>query len=124
MGWRGNDQSYQACRNRKRWFFRRETRCWADRQRLLVGGIRQHGTSTIADTASVAIVMPKGTPSSIVTKVNLEVNKLLAMPEVREAILTQGAEPQSMSVANFDKMFQADFKQSKQIVESSGAKIE
>lgn len=70
------------------------------------------------------LFMPKGTPSSIVTKVNLEVNKLLAMPEVREAILTQGAEPQSMSVANFDKMFQADFKQSKQIVESSGAKIE
>jgi hypothetical protein len=29
-----------------------------------------------------------------------------------------------MSVANFDKMFQADFKQSKQVVESSGAKIE
>ena len=52
------------------------------------------------------------------------VNKLLATPEVRDAILTQGAEPQSMSVANFDKMFQADFKQSKQVVESSGAKIE
>ena len=68
--------------------------------------------------------MPKGTPAAIVTKVNVEVNKLLAMPEVREAILTQGAEPQSMSVANFDKMFQADFKQSKQVVESSGAKIE
>ena len=70
------------------------------------------------------LFMPKGTPAAIVTKVNVEVNKLLAMPEVREAILTQGAEPQSMSVANFDKMFQADFKQSKQVVESSGAKIE
>ncbi|MEB5965109.1 tripartite tricarboxylate transporter substrate binding protein [Comamonas testosteroni] len=70
------------------------------------------------------LFMPKGTPSSIVAKVNLEVNRLLAMPEVREAILTQGAEPQSMSVAHFDKMFQTDFKQSKQVVESSGAKIE
>lgn len=70
------------------------------------------------------LFMPKGTPAAIVTKVNVEVNKLLATPEVRDAILTQGAEPQSMSVANFDKMFQADFKQSKQVVESSGAKIE
>lgn len=70
------------------------------------------------------LFMPKGTPTAIVTKVNAEVNKLLAMPEVRDAIQTQGAEPQSMSVADFDKMFQADFKQSKQIVESSGAKIE
>ena len=70
------------------------------------------------------LFMPKGTPTAVVTKVNAEVNKLLAMPEVRDAIQTQGAEPQSMSVADFDKMFQADFKQSKQIVESSGAKIE
>lgn len=70
------------------------------------------------------LFMPKGTPTAIVTKVNAEVNKLLAMPEVRDAIQTQGAEPQSMTVADFDKMFQADFKQSKQIVESSGAKIE
>jgi tripartite-type tricarboxylate transporter receptor subunit TctC len=70
------------------------------------------------------LFMPKGTPTAIVTKVNAEVNRLLAMPEVRDAILTQGAEPQSMTVADFDKMFQADFRQSKQIVESSGAKIE
>ena len=31
--------------------------------------------------------MPKGTPTAIVTKVNAEVNKLLAMPEVRDAIM-------------------------------------
>src|SRR5256885_1005080 len=50
------------------------------------------------------LFMPKGTPTAIVTKVNAEVNKLLAMPEVRDAIQTQGAEPQSMSVADFDKI--------------------
>ncbi len=70
------------------------------------------------------LFMPAGTPAAIVTKVNAEVNRLLAMPEVKEAILAQGAEPQSMSVANFDKFFKADFKASKQIVEDSGAKIQ
>ena len=70
------------------------------------------------------LFMPAGTPAAIVSKVNAEVNHLLAMPEIRDAILAQGAEPQAMSVANFDKMFKADFKASKQIVEDSGAKIQ
>ncbi|MBS7780648.1 tripartite tricarboxylate transporter substrate binding protein [Acidovorax sp. CCYZU-2555] len=70
------------------------------------------------------LFMPAGTPAAIVAKVNAEVNHLLAMPEIRDAILAQGAEPQAMSVANFDKMFKADFKASKQIVEDSGAKIQ
>jgi len=70
------------------------------------------------------LFMPAGTPAAIVSKVNAEVNHLLAMPEIRDAILAQGAEPQAMSVANFDKMFKADFKASKQVVEDSGAKIQ
>ncbi|WP_315123873.1 tripartite tricarboxylate transporter substrate binding protein [Comamonas antarctica] len=70
------------------------------------------------------LFMPAGTPAAIVTKVNAEVNRLLALPEVKDAILAQGAEPQAMSVANFDKFFKADFKAAKQIVEDSGAKIQ
>ena len=70
------------------------------------------------------IFMPQGTPAAIVNKVNGEVNKLLAMPEVRESIQTQGAEPKAMSVAEFSKMFEADFKNSKHIVEESGATIQ
>ena len=70
------------------------------------------------------IFMPKNTPTPIVNKVNTEVNKLLAMPEVKEAILTQGAEPQAMSVDAFNKFFQADFKANKAVVEASGASIQ
>ena len=70
------------------------------------------------------LFMPKGAPATIVAKVNGEVNKLLAMPEVREAIQSQGAEPQAMSVGDFGKMFEADFKNSKHIVEESGATIQ
>ncbi|MGE8321106.1 MAG: Bug family tripartite tricarboxylate transporter substrate binding protein [Comamonas sp.] len=66
---------------------------------------------------------PKGTPAPIIAKLNGEVNKLLQMKEVQESIQAQGAEPQAMSVADFDKFFQADFKNSKAIVESSGATI-
>ncbi|WP_027015001.1 Bug family tripartite tricarboxylate transporter substrate binding protein [Comamonas composti] len=70
------------------------------------------------------LFMPRNAPAAVVAKVNAEVNKLLALPEVREAIQTQGAEPQAMSVAEFDKMFKLDFSQSRQLVESSGASIQ
>ena len=70
------------------------------------------------------LFMPKGVPAAVVGKVNGEVNKLLAMPEVREAIQSQGAEPQAMSVGDFGRMFEADFKNSKHIVEESGATIQ
>ncbi|MEG0939601.1 MAG: tripartite tricarboxylate transporter substrate binding protein [Comamonas sp.] len=70
------------------------------------------------------IFMPRNTPTPIVNKVNAEVNKLLAMPEVKEAILTQGAEPKAMSVQAFEQFFQTDFKANKAIVEASGASIQ
>lgn len=70
------------------------------------------------------LFMPAGTPSDIAAKMNAEVNKLLASKEVREAILAQGAEPQAMSVAEFDKMYRADFINSKAVVEASGASIQ
>ena len=70
------------------------------------------------------IFMPRNTPTPIVNKVNAEVNKLLVMPEVKEAILTQGAEPKAMSVQAFEQFFQTDFKANKAIVEASGASIQ
>jgi tripartite-type tricarboxylate transporter receptor subunit TctC len=70
------------------------------------------------------LFMPAGTPAPIVQKVNAQVNKLLAMPEVKEAIAAQGAEPQAMSIKEFDAMYKADFSASKALVEASGAKIQ
>lgn len=86
---------------------------------LIESGIKDFDVSTW-----YGLFMPAGTPAAIVSKVNTEVNQLLAMPEVRSAIQAQGAEPQGMSVAAFDTMFKADFKASKQVVESSGAQIQ
>lgn len=70
------------------------------------------------------LFMPAGTPADITAKMNAEVNKLLAKPETQEAILAQGAEPKAMSIAEFDKMYRADFANSKAVVEASGATIQ
>ena len=70
------------------------------------------------------LFMPAGTPADVTAKMNAEVNKLLASPEVQAAILAQGAEPKAMSIADFDKMYRSDFTNSKAVVEASGAIIQ
>ena len=70
------------------------------------------------------LLVPAGTPAHVVTTLNSEVNKLLANPEVRAAIKAQGAEPEAMTPANFASMLKADYLKWKEIVETSGAKID
>lgn len=50
---------------------------------------------------------------------NTEVNKLLANPEVRAAILAQGAEPQALSAAQFGTLLKNDHAKWKGIVAAS-----
>lgn len=67
---------------------------------------------------------PAGTPATVVTTLNVEVNKLLAKPDVKAAIQAQGAEPQAMTPAQLAEQVQREYTQWKGIVEASGAKIE
>lgn len=70
------------------------------------------------------LFMPAGTPTAIVTTMNTKVNELLATPEMKAAILAQGAEPQAMKPEAFSSLLKADYAKWKGIVQSSGAKIE
>ncbi|OYQ41727.1 LacI family transcriptional regulator [Rhodoferax sp. TH121] len=67
---------------------------------------------------------PAGTPATVVTTLNTEVNKLLANPEVKAAIQAQGAEPVAMKVDQFSNLLKADYAKWKGIVQASGAKVE
>jgi len=70
------------------------------------------------------LFMPANTPKDIVAKVNAEVNKLLATPEMKAAIIEQGAEPQSMTPEQFGTLLKNDYQKWKGIVQASGATIE
>jgi tripartite-type tricarboxylate transporter receptor subunit TctC len=67
---------------------------------------------------------PAGTPAAVVATLNTEVNKLLANPEVKAAILAQGAEPVAMKAEQFSNLLKADYAKWKGIVQASGAKVE
>lgn len=70
------------------------------------------------------IFAPAGTPKPVVDKVNAEVNKLLARPDVQAAVHEQGAEYQAMSTTEFATLVKDDVAKWKGIVQASGARIE
>ncbi len=70
------------------------------------------------------VLAPAGTPEPIVARLNADINKLLANPEVREAIQAQGAEPEAMTQARFAQLLKYDYAKWKGIVEASGAKLD
>lgn len=70
------------------------------------------------------LFMPAGTPKDIVATVHAEVNKLLAMPDVKAAIQAQGAETQNMTAEQFSNLLKTDYQKWKGIVQASGATIE
>ena len=97
-----------------------------------------HRSSSLPDVPTVAelgykdfdvstwygLFMPAGTPKEIVTTVNTEVNKLLALPEMKAAIHAQGAELQNMTAEQFSSLLKTDYNKWRSIVQASGATIE
>lgn len=70
------------------------------------------------------LFMPAGTPKQVVDTAHAEVNKLLAMPEMKAAIQAQGAETQTMTAEQFSALLKADYLKWRGIVQASGASIE
>ena len=70
------------------------------------------------------LFVPAKTPKDVVATLNTEVNKLLATPEMKAAIVAQGAEPQSMTPEQFETLLKTDYEKWKGIVQASGATIE
>ena len=70
------------------------------------------------------VFAPAGTPKEIVTAVNAEINKLLATPEMKNAIHAQGAEPQAMTPDQFGTQLKADYQKWRGIVQGSGVTLE
>ena len=70
------------------------------------------------------LFMPAGAPKELVARVNAEVNRLLATPDMKAAIHAQGAEVQSMTPEQFSNLLKTDYVKWKGIVQASGATIE
>ena len=72
----------------------------------------------------LGIMAPAGTPKPIVDKLNAEIQKVLAQPDVKEAWAKQGAVPMHMTADEFGKFLAQDIDKWAKVVTASGAKVD
>src|SRR4051812_45320308 len=75
-------------------------------------------------TVWFGLVAPAGTPRETVTKLNAEVLKILAMPDVRERFLAQGVEPLGSTPDEFATHIRAQMDKWAKVVKDAGVKAE
>jgi len=72
----------------------------------------------------VGLWAPAGTPQDIVDKINADVAKVLAMPDVRERLAALGAEPMVMTPAEFRKFMRDEIDDAAKVVKAAGIKAQ
>jgi tripartite-type tricarboxylate transporter receptor subunit TctC len=70
------------------------------------------------------LLAPAGTPADVVTRLQQEVVKALAVPAIKERLLNLGAIPSGISGAEFARYIDAETRKWAQVVKASGAKVD
>ena len=70
------------------------------------------------------LVAPAGTPRDVIVKLNTEVLKILAMPDVRERFLAQGVEPMGSTPEQFGEHIRAQMAKWGKVVRDAGVQAE
>jgi tripartite-type tricarboxylate transporter receptor subunit TctC len=86
--------------------------------------ISEAGVNGFETTIWLGLMAPTGTPKAIIDRMNAEVVKIIARPDVKKAWNEQGAEPMSMTPADFEKYLNADIAKWAKVVKSAGMKPE
>jgi tripartite-type tricarboxylate transporter receptor subunit TctC len=70
------------------------------------------------------LLAPPKTPPDVVIQINIDVNRILATPEMREVFLREGAEPAPMSAAQFAGTIRREIDGWKKVARDSNIKAE
>ena len=96
------------------------------RSKLLpdVPTVAEAGVPGYEATIWLGIMAPAGTPKAVVDKLNTEINKILARPEVKGEWAKQGAETMMMSPAEFDAYLRGDIEKWAKVIKTAGIKTQ
>ena len=70
------------------------------------------------------IVTPRGTPKSIITRINADINAALKTAHLRDLLGAQGAEAAGGSPEDFAALIQRDYAKWGKVVKASGARVD
>ncbi len=72
----------------------------------------------------IGVFAPAGTPKAIIDKLNAEINKALALPDVVKNLENQALDPSPSTVDQFNKTLQVDYEKYGRLIKMTGAKVE
>jgi len=72
----------------------------------------------------LGLMAPAATPKPVIDKLNAEIQRIVSLPDVKEAWAKQGATPMHMSPGQFRSFMEQDIKKWAKVVEFSGAKVD
>lgn len=70
------------------------------------------------------VLAPSAVPREVITKLNAEINMILASNEIRERLATQGAEPAGIPPEQFAGLIKADLSKWAKVVKAANIKLE
>lgn len=85
--------------------------------------LAEAGVPDYAFDSWFGILAPAGTPREVVKRLNTELNKALALPDVKEKLLGLGAEATPSSPEEFDRFIVAEVAKLAPVVKQSGAAV-
>ena len=68
----------------------------------------------------VGALVPSKTPRETVLRLNRDINAAVNSPEIKERFLKLGADPLSLSLADFEAMIQAEFEANAKLIKAAG----
>ena len=86
--------------------------------------VAEAGVANYEATIWLGIMAPAGTPVAIIDKLNAEINKILASPELKEAWAKQGATTMNMTPEQFGKHLRADIEKWARIVKLADIRVD
>jgi tripartite-type tricarboxylate transporter receptor subunit TctC len=86
--------------------------------------VAESGLSGYEAVSWYGLFTTAGTPADIVDRLSVELRKILALPEIKEALANQGAEPVIDTPEEFAAIVRADVAKWARIVKQTGAKAD
>ena len=86
--------------------------------------VNESGVPGYEATIWLGIMAPKGTPKEIVDKLNAEIGRIIAKPEIREAWAKQGAVPMTMTPDQFGAYLTQDIDKWAKVIKTAGIAIQ